>query len=50
MLLYYVVGSDQFMKDSIKALKEEGLQSDQILIDRRETTRFMYHLDDSLVF
>lgn len=48
--LYYVVGSDQFMKDSIKALKEEGIQSDQILIDRRETTRFMYHLDDSLVF
>lgn len=46
--LYYVVGSDDFMRDTIVTLKSLNVKSDQIVIDRRPTLRFMYKLEDGL--
>lgn len=34
--LYYIVGSDEFLKQNIEVLLENGIQPDQIMLDKRE--------------
>ncbi len=33
--IFYVVGSDEFLEENIKVLKEEGIAADQIMLDKR---------------
>src|SRR5690606_18891913 len=34
--LFYIVGSDEFLVHNIKALREQGIQPEQIMLDKRE--------------
>ncbi|WP_313893922.1 dihydropteridine reductase [Psychrobacillus sp.] len=34
--LYYVVGSDEFLVQNIKVLREQGIKPEQIMLDKRE--------------
>jgi len=34
--LFYVVGSDEFLVQNIKVLREQGIQPEQIMLDKRE--------------
>ncbi|WP_405099972.1 dihydropteridine reductase [Oceanobacillus sp. FSL H7-0719] len=34
--LFYVVGSDEFLKDNIEVLLEQGINPEQIMLDKRE--------------
>lgn len=34
--LYYVVGSDEFLMQNIAVLQEQGIQADQIMLDKHE--------------
>jgi ferredoxin--NADP+ reductase len=34
--IFYVVGSDEFMKDNIKLLKSMGVRNEDIILDRKE--------------
>ncbi|MEH7236959.1 dihydropteridine reductase [Bacillus sp. JJ1562] len=34
--LYYVVGSDEFLKQNIEVLREQGIKPEQIMLDKRE--------------
>lgn len=34
--LFYVVGSDEFLKQNIAALQEQGIKPEQIMLDKRE--------------
>lgn len=36
---YYIVGSDDFLKENIAMLKEKGISEEQIFIDKREQKR-----------
>ena len=33
--LFYVVGSDEFLEENIRVLKSEGINADQIMLDKR---------------
>ena len=33
--LFYIVGSDEFLEENIKALKAKGITADQIMLDKR---------------
>ncbi len=35
--LFYVVGSDEFLLQNIKVLREHGIQAEQIILDKHET-------------
>ena len=37
--LFYVVGSDEFLEQNIKALREQGIKPEQIMLDKREMAR-----------
>ena len=37
--LLYVVGSDEFLEQNIKALREQGIKPEQIMLDKREMAR-----------
>lgn len=37
--LFYVVGSDEFLVHNIKVLREQGVQPEQIMLDKYEETR-----------
>lgn len=43
---YTIIGSDQFLRNTIKQLRSQGIKPEQIVIDRRENHRFMYNLTD----
>ncbi len=34
--IYYIVGSDEFMKDNIKLLNSRGVRNEDIILDRKE--------------
>src|SRR5699024_11463556 len=34
--LFYVVGSDEFLKQNIEVLLDQGIKSDQIILDKHE--------------
>ncbi|WP_382920701.1 hypothetical protein [Streptomyces sp. NPDC057062] len=34
--LFYVVGSDDFLVQNIEVLREQGIQPEQIMLDKRE--------------
>lgn len=34
--LFYIVGSDEFIKENIKVLKEHGISTNQMLLDKRQ--------------
>ena len=36
--LFYVVGSDEFLVQNIKVLREQGIKPEQIMLDKREQT------------
>lgn len=37
--LFYVVGSDEFLVQNIKSLREQGIKSEQIILDKHERQR-----------
>ncbi|HLQ73260.1 MAG TPA: dihydropteridine reductase [Bacillota bacterium] len=37
--IFYVVGSDEFLKDNIECLQREGIANEQIMLDKRESQR-----------
>lgn len=37
--LFYVVGSDEFLEQNIEVLLEQGIKSEQIMLDKREEQR-----------
>ncbi|WP_456276955.1 dihydropteridine reductase [Bacillus sp. AK128] len=43
--IYYVVGSDEFLKQNIEVLLEQGIKAEQIMLDKHEQ-----HLNDFLSF
>src|SRR5690606_6094499 len=34
--LFYIVGSDDFLMENIKLLREQGVKTEQIMLDKRE--------------
>lgn len=43
--IYYIVGSDEFMKDTIKLLNRNGVCNEDIILDRKEEKRMDYFTD-----
>ncbi|WP_336825668.1 dihydropteridine reductase [Sporosarcina sp. USHLN248] len=37
--LFYIVGSDEFLMQNIEVLREQGIQPEQIMLDKRESQR-----------
>lgn len=37
--IFYVVGSDEFLKENIKVLKSSGIMPEQIMLDKREAMK-----------
>lgn len=40
--LFYVVGSDEFLIQNIAILREQGIQSEQIMLDKHEHQRIEF--------
>jgi ferredoxin--NADP+ reductase len=43
--IYYIVGNDVFMKDTIKLLNHKGVKNEDIILDRKEEKLMEYFID-----